>query len=209
MDELTNGLRNVERDSDVLDSEGVAGKIEETIRQIWKDGAPMDVVCGRSPSCPPEVEAQFLANIDAIENAPISNLTDELLKKGIVVPKPDELDDAELYAKLWEVLNALADMRHYLYPTDHLSDRELYAKLYEEILPEETEIVSSASGWNTHIEVLRAGCEEDDHTWLKYYADEQTRASWRKNFPDLEIPAHEDPPYHRDIELPQPDPPTH
>jgi hypothetical protein len=39
---------------------------------------------------------------------------------------------------------------------------------------------------------------------LKYYASEKYRAWWREDFPEYEIPAHEDPPYDRDRHLPVP-----
>jgi len=54
---------------------------------------------------------------------------------------------------------------------------------------------------------VSSGSDEDTHAWLKYYADEETRARWLNDFPDYDMPAHEDPPYQRDIELPQPEAP--
>jgi hypothetical protein len=38
---------------------------------------------------------------------------------------------------------------------------------------------------------------------LKYYADEDARRDWLKDFPDYDIPVHENPPYDRDRDLPQ------
>ena len=46
-------------------------------------------------------------------------------KMGIALPAPEELTDAQLSAKLWEVIEALAFLGAYLEHTDHLSDREL------------------------------------------------------------------------------------
>lgn len=37
---------------------------------------------------------------------------------------------------------------------------------------------------------------------MKYYADEETRRQWKNDFPDYEMPEHEDPPYDRDRLLP-------
>jgi hypothetical protein len=38
---------------------------------------------------------------------------------------------------------------------------------------------------------------------LKYYADEDARRDWLKDFPDYDMPVHENPPYDRDRDLPQ------
>jgi hypothetical protein len=38
---------------------------------------------------------------------------------------------------------------------------------------------------------------------MKYYADEGTRRGWLADFPDDEMPPHEEPPYDRDRFLPR------
>jgi hypothetical protein len=39
---------------------------------------------------------------------------------------------------------------------------------------------------------------------MKYYADEEWRRQFQEEFPDFQMPEHEDPPYDRDRLLPQP-----
>jgi hypothetical protein len=39
---------------------------------------------------------------------------------------------------------------------------------------------------------------------LRYYADDEVRKDWAKDFPDSELPPHETPPYDRDRLLPRP-----
>jgi len=54
-----------------------------------------------------------------------------------------------------------------------------------------------------HVDLL-GGCSEDDiFAHMKYYADERYRQQWLADFPDYVMPAHEDPPFHRDCRLPQ------
>jgi hypothetical protein len=37
---------------------------------------------------------------------------------------------------------------------------------------------------------------------MRYYADEDFRQSWAEDFPEFEMPPHEEPPYNRDKQLP-------
>jgi hypothetical protein len=38
---------------------------------------------------------------------------------------------------------------------------------------------------------------------MRYYADEEYRKQWGKDFPDFEMPPRESPPYDRDKDLPK------
>ena len=60
---------------------------------------------------------------------------------------------------------------------------------------------------NCHLDLVGSGSEEDIALWLKYYADEETRVQWARDFPDMVVPPHENPPYDRDRQLPKPPPP--
>ena len=117
---------------------------------------------------------------------------------------PKKLDDAALTAKLWEVIHALARLGTFLENTDHLSDRELYAQLWQESLRESTPCLPPGSGWVCHLDLVGSGSDEDSDLYLRYYADERTREHWRGDFPEPEIPPHEDPPFDRDRLLPRP-----
>ena len=55
-----------------------------------------------------------------------------------------------------------------------------------------------------HYQLLSSGSEEDTYLYLKYFADEEWRKDWLKQFPDHNMPDPEDPPYDRDRLLPQP-----
>ena len=54
-----------------------------------------------------------------------------------------------------------------------------------------------------HIDLVSSGSEEDIRLWLRYYADEEDRQRWRKDFPDDDIPPRETPPHDRDRHLPR------
>jgi hypothetical protein len=154
--------------------------------------------------CPPGVAEQFWQNIVAYEKAPWTSHFQQLLEAGVELPAPNEMDDAALSAKLWELIRALAAMRVFLSDTDHLSDRELYTHLWEETLHEAIKDVpcDGSSAW--HIDLLGSGSEQDTFLYLKHFADEDWRRHWAEQFPEDEIPEHVDPPYDRDRHLPQP-----
>jgi hypothetical protein len=157
-----------------------------------------------NPDCPSEVEEQFLQNILDYERAPMTSDFEQLQSAGVALPEPSSLSDDALHAKLWEVIEALARRDAYLSSTDHLSDRQLYEHLWSETLHEAEPDLPPGSGWVSHIDILGGCSEEDILLHLKYYADEEDRASWAKEWPDMAIPAHEDPPYDRDSHLPKP-----
>jgi hypothetical protein len=147
----------------------------------------------------PDVQGQFWRNVVAFETAGTSNLTKELGAIGVELPEPDDLDDVALHKALWKVVEELANLGVFLHWTDHLSDRELYTRLVCELLPEEMDALDGDERTTWHIDVLG----DDKHElYLKYYADEETRESWRTDYPEDPIPARETPPYDRDRHLP-------
>lgn len=158
------------------------------------------MVAYESDGLTPDVQEQFWRNVVAFETAGSTALTKELNAIGVKLLEPDDLDDVALRKALWSIIEGLARLRVFLDQTDHLGDRELYTQLLRELLPEEMPAldVDESSAW--HIDVLGYYKPE---LYLKYYADEKTRESWRIDFPDDPIPAREDPPYDRDRHLPQ------
>ena len=54
----------------------------------------------------------------------------------------------------------------------------------------------------THIDLLGGGSNQDIQTFLKYYADDEERASFAADGNSSSIPPHEDPPFRRDHLLP-------
>jgi len=132
---------------------------------------------------------------------PTTTHFDNLTADGIQLPEPASIADSEISRKFWEVIAGLAKHRVYLDQTDHLDDRALYAKLWHELLREETPAVGEI-GFNTQVPLLMNGSSEDLTLYLKHYAGEKAREFWRRDWPDVHIPLHEDPPYNRDLMLP-------
>jgi len=175
-------------------------RINELEHELQDQGMHLS---GTSDDCPPEIHEQFLSNILAYESAPISCPFDVLVKSGIDLPDPDDLDDAALHDRLWVVIRALAARNIYLYRTDHLSDRELYADLGNDLLREPGPDLPPGSGWINHLDILGGCSEEDMQIGLRYYESEEERQRWAKEWPNDVIPPHEDLPYDRDRLLPK------
>ena len=172
------------------------------LRHQAEDLADGDLVSYEDPDAPDEVIEQYWENVIAFETAPRTTHFDQLTKAGVDLPPPETLDDAALAGKLWQVIRTLADLRVFLSSTDHLSDRELYDLLWNDLLREGGPELPPDSGWVTHLDILGSGSEEDIYLRMRYYADEQERTSWLREFPDDEMPDHVDPPYDRDRLLP-------
>jgi len=150
-----------------------------------------------------DFEEDLYDPLAAYESAEERPLTQSLRELGIGLPRPEVLNEAEVSAKLWEVIHGLARLGVFLHSTDHLSDRELYTELWEEILPEPTVILPDDPDFAQHIDLVSSGSPEDLHLYLKHYAGEEVRQDWMKNYPEDDVPEHEDPPYDRDRHLPQ------
>jgi len=159
-----------------------------------------------SGDCATEIQEQFQKNVDAFEQAKWCQSFQVLVESGISLPPSSGLSEPELNAKLWEVINALALMGVYLEHTDHLNDRELYILLLDDILLEEMVFQSGEMNLACHIDLIGSGSDEDNYIYLKYYADEDDRILWIKEFPDEPVPSRERLPFDRDCQLPKPDP---
>lgn len=170
----------------------------------------LDDISGRetpmfiSEDCPPDIQEAFLNSVVAYESSPSTSTFKKLRKDGVSLPPPDQLTDKELPAKVLELIQRLAKRGTFLFHTNHLSDRELYEKLWSDALREEMpDMPEGASGY-FGLDMIGSGSEEDVFIDMKYYADEAERKRWLKDFPDYEMPPHEDPPYDRDKDLPKP-----
>src|SRR5947207_9442627 len=82
-----------------------------------------------SPDCPPEIAEQFWQNVVDFEKSEGTTHIQILLDRGVELPAPIDLTDAQLRAKLAELITELAKMNVYLCSTDHLNDRQLYELL--------------------------------------------------------------------------------
>jgi hypothetical protein len=125
---------------------------------------------------------------------------DVLRERGIDLPDDSSLDDEALHQKLEVLIDEMAELGLLLESTDHLSDRELYRYLLTDALLEETVLSTSGAGaW--HISPIGGCSEEDNQIYLRYYADDEDREHWRKDFGEP-LPPKEKPPYDRDRRLP-------
>ena len=172
------------------------------LREAAHEAAGGEMTEWESPDCPPELAERFWENVLAYESAGQTCHFNQLEALGIALPAPEELDDAQIAAKLWEVIHGLARLNVFLSQTDHLSDRELYAHLWHDSLREVTADLPPDSGWTCHLDLLSSGSDEDNELYLKYYADDDWREHWHRDWPNDVIPPHVDPPYDRDSKLP-------
>ena len=183
-------------------SERTRKHIEELKRQIREVAGPVAFGGG---ACPPEIEERFLEQVLAFEREDAVPLFDRLIHAGVRLPSPEEVSDGDLHHTLWQVIRALALLGAYLQCTNHLSDRELYSHLWHETLREPTVLLPHDPAFSMHLDLIGSGSEEDMAIYLRYYADATTRLEWAGEFPDVAMPAHEEPPYDRDRLLPQRD----
>jgi hypothetical protein len=154
--------------------------------------------------CPRDVEERFWANLLAFERDDGPPLFDQLLDGGVSLPPPREVGAEALHAKLWEVIQGLALLGVYLYSTNHLDDRALYEILWRKALREPSVTVPEDPVFGVHIDLVMGGGEEETANYLRYYADDETRLQWAKEFPDFPMPRRKAPPFDRDRHLPRP-----
>ena len=154
-------------------------------------------------SMPADMEEEFLRHVLEYESAEPISLLQLLTNSGLAVSAPDELDDETLTGKLKDIIDRMASLGAYLIHTNHLSDRALYEYLYNDGLREEAVLFPENPSYAYMIDLTGSGSEEDNHTYLKYYADEKYLRDWANDWPDDTVPAHEDPACDRDRFLPQ------
>ena len=120
---------------------------------------------------------------------------DVLRARGIDIPQTPPDDAAALRAKLWELIEAMYELGIVVESIDHLSDAELYRYLVDDALLHET--IISVVGGTWHISPIGSGSEEENEAYLRYYADDDYREWWHREFGDP-LPPKESPPYDRD-----------
>ena len=154
-------------------------------------------------SMPADMEEEFLRHVIEYETAEQISLLRLLENSGLEVLAPESLDDDVLKIKLKEMIDRMASLGAYLLHTNHLSDRDLYEYLFHEALREETVLFPENPSYAYMIDLTGSGGEDDNQTYLKYYADAEYRRQWAHDWPDDPIPEHEEPPFDRDRFLPQ------
>lgn len=141
---------------------------------------------------PTPLENEFLASMLAWERAPVLPIS-QWFQPELTLPAPEMLEDGQLHERLWETIHRLYDRRIVLDFTDHLSDRSLYCVIYRDILPSPEKKIDLPKNY-LHWHCLDAS--DDPDTWLRYYASDEERRSWREES-GLELPPSERPPYPR------------
>lgn len=183
-------------DLDGLNQEERIAKLREELEKLGGTTTTLE-------SMPADIEEEFLRHVLEYESAEPITLFRLLENAGVQIPLPTDLDDVALSTKLIEITEKLGALGAYLLHTNHLSDRALYEYLYHDGLREESVLFPENPSYAYMIDLTGSGSEEDNQTYLKYYADEEYRKQWALDWPDDPMPAHEDPPYDRDRTLPQ------
>ena len=171
-------------------------KLREEIRKLGGSAMSLE-------DLPADVEEEFLRHVLEYETAEPISLFRMLENSGLELPSPESLGNVDVTTKLTETIERMASLGAYLLHTNHLSDLALYEYLYNDGLREEAVLFPENRGYAYMIDLTGSGSEEDNHVYLKYYADEQQRQQWALDWPDDTMPEHEDPPFDRDRHLPQ------
>jgi hypothetical protein len=183
-------------DPEEPDQEERIAKLREELEKIGGSTISLDAM-------PADMEEEFLRHVLEYESAEPISVLRLLENSGLDVPSPDELDDEALVVKLKEIVERMATLGAYLLHTNHLSERALYEYLYHDGLREETVLFPENPTYAYMIDITGSGSDEDNQVFLKYYAGEDYRRRWAKDWPNDPIPEHEDPPFDRDRYLPQ------
>lgn len=176
---------------------------EERINKLRSELEKLGGSTSTLESMPADMEEEFLRHVLEYETAEQISLLRLLENSGFEVPSPETLDDDALKIKLKEMIDRMASVGAYLLHTNHLSDRELYEYLYREALREETVLFPENPSYAYMIDLTGSGSEDDNQTYLKYYANADYRRQWKHDWPGDSMPEHEEPPFDRDRFLPQ------
>ena len=141
---------------------------------------------------PTTAENEFLASMLAWERAPALPIS-QWFEPELVIPAPDQLDDAQLHQVLWETISRLYNKRIVLEFTEHLSDRQLYRVIYRDILPACEKKIDLPKNY-LHWHCLDS--EDEPETWLRYYATPEEREGWGEET-GLPLPPAEPVPFPR------------
>ena len=145
----------------------------------------------------PRLDGERSVMAGLIRNAPISTHARLLLSDGISLPCPESLRNGEeVQVKLWEVIDALAARRVFLYHTNHLTNRELYVSLWTVHLNEVTRDISAFPSAAWHIDLLGCGTRHED-------VSDGQQEFWPEERSFKKIPPRRKPAYDRDRYLPK------
>jgi hypothetical protein len=80
---------------------------EERIHELQQEAARLaggQLTTRESDALSPDVRERFWQEVAAFENGPWTTNFQHLVEAGVVLPEPDAIGDADLTAKLWEVI---------------------------------------------------------------------------------------------------------
>ena len=182
--------------ADEPDQEERIAKLRQELERLGGNALSLE-------SMPADMEEEFLRQVLEYENAEPTTLFRLLENSGLDIPPPEQLDDDVVTIKLKEIVERMATLGAYLLHTDHLTDRELYVYVFADGLREEAVLFPENPSYAYMIDLTGSGSDEDNQIYLKYYADEEHRQQWARDWPDDHLPEHENPPFDRDRFLPQ------
>jgi hypothetical protein len=134
----------------------------------------------------PQLLEQFLEDVLLFEEIPTTTFRKRLAAAG--TPPPGDLRG---------LLELLADMNVVVAQTNHLDDAELYARL-QATLDEPMQFPANPDT------VMYLKAADDEETYLRYYATDEERAEWGRDFPASPLPPRQTPSYDRDRTMPLP-----
>lgn len=160
-------------------------QIEELEAELRARGASFHV----GDQCDEEMHESFLRRVLAFEDEPETIIRARFAACGYDVPHD-----------LWTLIGRLAELNIVIERTDHLDDAALYefllAFLDEPLhLPNDPETI-------THIDLVGSGSDEDNALFFRYYASDEEREYWMREFPGETLPPRVCPPHDRDRLLP-------
>jgi hypothetical protein len=161
---------------------------DRLVREIERRGGIHHAESG----CDPQTELDFLRYVVDWETGKHRTHREWLAERGMIFPPPSErlAEDPE---QLRELLNNLIDALHkarvFLHCTDHLSDADLYKRLWTDVLDGEAPDTCRTQRNAIHFDLADPmQSREEAIAWLTYYADDEERAEWKSNFPEMPLP---------------------
>src|SRR5687767_12285914 len=98
MDNRTPEIRPGDLSTPDADQRRRIQKLKEELQELARGKAEF----GGMPDVPPDIEEQFLKQVLEFEKAPRDTDFNRLIQRGIDLPAPDALTDAQITMKLWE-----------------------------------------------------------------------------------------------------------
>jgi hypothetical protein len=136
-----------------------------------------------------EMRESFLRHVLAFEDEPETTIRAQFAAHGYDAPHD-----------LWTLIGRLAKLNIVVERTDHLDNAGLCEFLLG-LLDEPLHLLNNPETI-MHIDLIGSGSDEDNAVFLRYYASDEERESWMRQFPGEALPPRERPPHDRDRLLP-------